>query len=184
MLASMAATKCGRLCERERPTMSNKQPAMRKCDHGVPKFMCDICRPLETEVGAGGWRCGLLPHPQALEAKRGPGAVAALVELDRAVRGALDDVCDCGAGILVRRLLDRLHDDRDGLRRAGHLVACHPGVSRWPMKTCTYCGKEILLLPDEIPDKFREWLDQLPWVCRECVERELAEVEKTLEEDE
>jgi hypothetical protein len=25
--------------------MSNKQPTMRKCKHGVPRFMCDICKP-------------------------------------------------------------------------------------------------------------------------------------------
>jgi hypothetical protein len=25
--------------------MSYKKPTMRKCDHGIPKFMCDICKP-------------------------------------------------------------------------------------------------------------------------------------------
>lgn len=30
--------------------MSDKQPTMRKCDHGVPKFMCDICKPAQSEL--------------------------------------------------------------------------------------------------------------------------------------
>lgn len=30
--------------------MSDKQPTMRKCDHGVPKFMRDICKPAQSEL--------------------------------------------------------------------------------------------------------------------------------------
>jgi hypothetical protein len=33
--------------------MKSKFPPMRKCDHGVPKIMCDICKPLPTNWKGG-----------------------------------------------------------------------------------------------------------------------------------
>ena len=32
----------------------SEQPTMRKCDHGVPKFMCDICKPVPALAAPAG----------------------------------------------------------------------------------------------------------------------------------